>query len=370
MNILIIGEFSGFAKHLKYGFEKLGHNVVIVLNGDGWKGFTPTGNDIFYKNKTWKLFGLAIRGTGKLDAFLENRRIHSELKRLFPTGIDVIFCVHYSFLSSHWWQCGVKQDFVSFYIKKGAKLIMSECGGTMAGRYNNPELYKSFGYDEMPVKEERYSFLLERSQLIIPTAYGYYVDLLAYAKYNPYDITKVAHAIPLPITVDEKYIYNPCVGKKIVIFHGIINPEKKGTKYIKAAMEKIQEEYPERVECICKGGMPYDEYIRLFDRIDILIDQCNIREGGWGINSTIGAMKAKCVLVSCGDKNQEHMGIPEIPFVPIKTDSNQIYEVLKDLVTHPGKIDDLKLAGRRFTEKYCETSIVAKKYLNLLGDKQ
>ena len=132
-------------------------------------------------------------------------------------------------------------------------------------------------------------------------------------------------------------------------------------------MEKLEKEFPDRVECICKGGMPYDEYVKLFDRMDILIDQCNTREGGWGVNATIGAMKGKCVLVSCGTKNQEHMGIPYIPFIPIKTDSNQIYEVLKDLVTHPNKIDEIKLSSRKFVEIYCECSVVAKKYLKSVG---
>ena len=194
-----------------------------------------------------------------------------------------------------------------------------------------------------------------------------YSDIINYANLHPYDTSKVINSIPLPITVDKDFNVLPCQNRKIIVFHGIIRPKKKGTSYIQAAMDKLQKEYPDKVECICKGGMPYDEYVKLFDRIDILVDQCNILEVGWGVNATIGAMKGKCVLVSCGDKNQEHMGIPEIPFVPIKTDSNQIYEVLKDLVTHPQKIDEIKVAGRKFTEKYCECSAVAKRYLESIG---
>ena len=42
MNILIIGEFSAFAKHLKNGFKKLGHQVTIVHAGDSFKKINKT----------------------------------------------------------------------------------------------------------------------------------------------------------------------------------------------------------------------------------------------------------------------------------------------------------------------------------------
>lgn len=37
MKILIIGEYSGFASNLALGFRKLGCEVVILGNLDGWK---------------------------------------------------------------------------------------------------------------------------------------------------------------------------------------------------------------------------------------------------------------------------------------------------------------------------------------------
>ena len=241
---------------------------------------------------------------------------------------------------------------------------MSECGGSMAGQYSHREFYEKVGYKDFPLEDARYTFLLENSNVIIPTNYCYYSDLIAYSHCHPYYTSKVVHAIPLPITIDEDYNIESCINRRIVIFHGIINPEKKGTRYIQEAMEKIQKEYPDKVECICKGGMPYDEYVKVFDRIDILIDQCAL-DDVWGINATIGAMKGKCVLVSCGNKHQDHMKIPELPFVDIKANVDVIYEKIKDLVLHPEKIDKLKVLCRSFVENYCESSIIAQKYLDL-----
>lgn len=366
MNILIIGEFSGFAKHLKSGFEKLGHRVVVFLNGDGWKGFQPTGEDLFYRNKAWKVFGVTIRGTGRIDSIFENLRIQRELDRLFPEGVDIIFCVNYSFLSANPGQCGVSLGYISRSIKRGAKLIMSECGRSMAGKYSHEVFYNRIGYQDTPLEDRRYSFLLEHSKVIVPTVYGYYTDLITYARCHPYDTTKVAHSVPLPINIDDKMSFQSCVGRKIVVFHGIIRPAAKGTSFIQEAMMKLQKEMPDRVECICQGGIPYDDYVKLFERMDILIDQCAL-EGYWGMNATIGAMKGKCVLVSCGNKNQEHMNINDIPFVNIRADVDDIYNTLKELVMHPERIDRIKKEGRMFVEKYCESSVVAKKYLDLVN---
>ena len=68
MNILIIGEFSGFAKHLKRGFELLGHRVVIAHTGDGWKGFKPTGQDVLFGVKNLSIGGHQIGGSWRLNA--------------------------------------------------------------------------------------------------------------------------------------------------------------------------------------------------------------------------------------------------------------------------------------------------------------
>ena len=45
-----------------------------------------------------------------------------------------------------------------------------------------------------------------------------------------------------------------CVGRRIVIFHGIIREDFKGTKYFLEALERIKQEYPDKVEIIVDGN--------------------------------------------------------------------------------------------------------------------
>lgn len=365
MNILIIGEFSAFAKHLKNGFEQLGHRVVVTATGDGWKGLKGTGEDIFYEKRVLRVFGKVIPGSAHLFAANTNNSLLKDIYSRFPNGVDLIVVIHYGFLSSNCFEAGVGIGYVRNQIATGAKLIMSICAGDPAGWYAYKEKYKEWGMSASVHKDNRYSFLLQNSDVIIPITYSYYYAISKYAEYENFDIRKIHNAIPLPMTLDNSFNFSSCVGRKIVVFHGIIRPKMKGTYYIQPAMERLQKEFPDKVECVCMGKIPYDEYVKLFDRIDILIDQAT--NNGWGVNAAIGAMKGKCVLVSCGKENGVNMGFDDVPFVEIKRDTNNIYQVLKELVLNPNRIDEIKKASRRFMEDHCECGVVAKQYLRAVG---
>ena len=364
MNILIVGEFSAFAKHLKDGFIKLGHNVTVTMTGDGWKNIKGDKDDICYKISSFQVFGKKIPKSHIFSTIRANRYIRKKLQEKYEDKqLDLIIVINYKFLSNSCIQPGVNLKFVKNAIEKGSKLIMSVCGGDPSMIYYKPDLYKEWGMKPKLKSDKRYSFLLKYSNVIIPIAYIYYQATKNYVTHEMFDVNKLKKTIPLPITIDNDYSINSCVGREIVIFHGIIRPQMKGTYYIQPAMERLQKEYPNRVICVCKGGMPYDEYNKVFNSVDILIDQvagCD----GWGINATIGAMKGKCVLVSCGDKNEEHMGIPYIPFVDIKRNEEDIYETLKSLIMNPEKIDKIKVESRKFVEQYCDSAVVAKRYLD------
>lgn len=363
MNILIIGEFSAFAKHLKNGFKELGHDVCIVQGGDGWKHIKHDSDDIHYSFKSWHLFGKQIRGSVRLCYPRVNRYVQKRLEARFPRGIDLIVVTNYEFTSNSTFTFGVKLNYLKKCLNQGSKLIMMVCGGDPSQQYSFPDYYKMMGYSK-PLRDERYDFLLRNAHKVIPTIYSYYYSVKRYCEKFGYSVDNINHAIPVPMTLDN-YEIRPCANRKIVIFHGIIRPISKGTPYIQAAMDRIQRDFPDKVECICKGGLPYDEYVKLFDSVDILIEQTY--HNGWGVNAAIGAMKGKCVLAPCGPENCENMGIDYIPFVRIGPDSEQIYQALKALIMDPGRIDRLKQDSRRFMEKHCECGIVAGKYLKAVG---
>ena len=363
MNILIVGEFSAFAKHLKNGFLQLGHDVCVIQDGDGFKKITPAYGDIVYRNKNFELFGIEIPKSLSLAAFFLNRNLEAKIVKRFNGKIDLVVIVNYRFLSLNWHTIGLRLPFIMGLLDKGAKLIVSACGGDPAFRSTYPDLMKIWGMNsKQDLNDKRFLFLLDQSNVIIPTIYSYYYSMRSFCERLGKYENKVHKPIPLPMTVDKDCQISSCANRKIVVFHGVIRPKEKGTPYIKEAMDRLLKKYPDKVQCICKGGMPYDEYVKVFEDVDILIDQTY--QNGWGVNAAIGAMKGKCVLAPCGKENGDLMGIPDIPFVQIGPDSNQIYEVLEDLILNPSKIDDIKLRSRRFIENYCDSKLVAKQYVD------
>lgn len=365
MNILIVGEFSGFAKHLKNGFKKLGHHVTIVMTPDSFKKFKGDAEDILYGYNI-SLFGKPIKGTAlllnPLRALWIKGKLSCKYKQSRP---DVIVVINYNFITTSRFNSGTPLPFLKEQIRRGSKLIMVCCGGDPAYNYTYPDLLQQWGHGDRigDLHDDRYSWLLQNSHVIIPMAVSYYEAVVNYANYEKYDTTKVVHSIPPPMTVDDDVTFDSCVGRKIVIFHGIVRPREKGTPFIQAAMERLKKEMPEKVECVCRGGMPYDEYIKLYKSVDILVDQTNGR--GFGMQSLIGAMKGKCVLVSNSDENTKDMGFKSAPFVHIGPDSEQIYQTLKELVLNPERVDEIKRASRLFVEEHCESRVVAERYLNL-----
>lgn len=367
MNILIVGEFSGFAKHLKNGFKKLGHQVTIVMAPDSFKKFHGDSDDILY-GYNLSIFGHSIKGTARLlnpiRAFFIRLKLDNRYRKKCP---DLIIVINYRFITTSRLESGTPLAFLEKQQERGSKLIMTCCGADPAFNYSYPELLKRWGYDMKTrgIHDDRFSWLLHHANTIIPIAIIYYDSILNYAKLEKFDIKKIHHSIPLPITIDNGCVFHPIEERKILIFHGIVRPADKGTSFITKAMDKLQKEMPEKVKCVCCGGLPYDEYIKIFDKVDILVDQAYGR--GFGMNALIGAMKGKCVLVSNPKENMYNMGIKENPFIEIGPNSDQIYLKLKELVQNPMRIEEIKRKSRQFVENFCECSIVVEKYMNSVG---
>ena len=224
MNILIVGEFSGFAKHLKNGLKQLGHQVIVVMAPDSFKKFHGDKDDIVYGYNI-SLFGKPIKGSARILAPFRALWIRWKLNQLYKGCFpDLIVVINHSFITTTFYTPGTPQSFLEKQLKRGSKLILTECGSTPADCYNHQDFWQNRGR-RIVLEDNRYSFLLNCSHVIIPTTYGYYENLMKYANYYQFDTSKVHHAIPLPIKVDQECTISSCVGRKMVIFHGIIRPQ-------------------------------------------------------------------------------------------------------------------------------------------------
>lgn len=370
MNILIIGEYSAFAKHLKDGFIKLGHQVMIVQNGDGFKQIPSSPDDYRYTIKYLSLFGHRFIHSHVLFNHQINKEIEKRIVCRFPDKIHLIIVISYGFLYENSWRStGISLPFLQKMLDKGPKLVMSCCGTDPAFRLIKKEMCLAMG--ESPntcnKRNKRFDFLIKHSHVIIPVTKDYKVSISGYCKMSSLR-ANISRTVPLPMTVIPEIKQNSCIGRKIVIFHGINRPQAKGTPFIVEAMNRLAETHKEQVTCIAKGKMPYEEYCALFQDIDILIDQTY--SDGMGINAAIGLMNGKVVLGGNSKESEDEIGYGKCPIINIEPDADQIYSVLVELIQDPKKIEQIKKESRKYALTYLDSKKIAQRYIDLAFNQQ
>lgn len=228
MKILIIGEFSGFAKHLKNGFNQLGHEVSIVHTGDGFKGFKADDNDILYSlphNITVGSFELKWS-----NFFFRQKKNNEIIAKLNKKGdFDIIVIICDSFITNSIFKVGVSLGYVKKQVQKGAKVILTSCGGDAAYlKYLPEEKFFDIAFPNgIPdyINSKKLCELLKFTSVIIPTAYDYYYTMNRFLDRNFCGKVSMTY-VPLPITIMPVTITS-CKNRKIVIFHGVIRPIRK-----------------------------------------------------------------------------------------------------------------------------------------------
>lgn len=369
MNILIVGEFSAFAKHLKDGFQKLGHNAYVVTTGDTFKKIPSDKDDILYpETKSLTLFGHHIPKSYYIANPITNICISRQIRRR-GLKYDLVVIINDTFVSNQFYKTGVKLDYIKQLKAEGSKIILSCCG-------NDPaycEFYKELRYSEeyekagcytppSSLRIDRFDYLLQLSDWVVPTSYEYWYAICKYAKTHNIQC-RISNVIMLPITVEGDVVIDRNDNDKIVIFHGINDEQKKGTAYFVDALDRIQKDYLGKVETVVAKRLPYNEYLAIMNKMDILLDQTN--SYGFGINACLGLMKGKIVFSGYEPEMSSHVGVSS-PIVNVIPDSSMIYDQLKYFIENPAKILEARRQSRRFALDYLSSDIIAQQYINLI----
>lgn len=372
MKIIIIGEFSSFAKNLSIGFRKNGHDCFVFSWGDGFKMITQDDSCSYtVKYRKTKTF------SKKIDFFLfllnswkEYLKLRKFVKRMSARGKwDAILVVNPGFIKQRcrFWQAFFTKQMIQSLVSNPNNIYLSACGSDVPyydywskhswknqdiinwgkGKYLSRSMIKHHMY---------YSSFINK---VIPVMFGY---AQAWRNSEFSQSYHVLDTIPLPVDC-SKFKTNNNVKDKIVVFHGIIRPIAKGTSYIKSAMDKLQLMYPDLVECKAEGGLPLDEYLQLLDRTNILIDQS--LSDSVGMNGLYGLAMGKVVMGGNELDNQREYQEFDCPVININPDANQIYHELEKIILSPQIIHTLSLKSREYVENVHDSQHVAKRYIEV-----
>lgn len=352
MKILLLGEYSGFYKNLKEGLQEIGYDAKLAANGDGWK--KVSGADFLLTKNSKSFLG---KCNGSIVYPLENLKNfygHDVVQVINP----IIFhkCLNYFLLKK------IK--------KNNGKFFLSATGDDyyVYKAYENNQ-YKYFPFDENEkihitynqdtwmgrINIKNNNLVLEMCDGVIPTAYEY---IKAYEKHP-----KTMGYIPLPINIDDVSYGENIVYGKIIFFHGLNREVEKGTKYIKSAFDIIKDKYPNDVEVIIDGKLPLNEYLKIMQRTNVIVDQC--KSYSWNsMNSLYAMAKGKIVMGGAEREAICRSNLDSVPVVNIKPNVHDIVRKMEWIIENRKNIMEFGYISRKFVEKFHDYRKIAQMYVD------
>ncbi len=362
MRILLIGEYSNVHWTLSEGLRKLRHEVCVVSDGDSWKNYC---RDI----------DLSRKSLGKFDTFrylLKVKKIFKNLK-----DYDVVQLINPIFLDL---RAKRIRPFYDMLRKNNRKLFIGAFG--MDHYWVKTCLdcktfkYSDFNIGERSRKDEPLNKIYikdwlygEKSGLNIDMAKdcdGVIAGLYEYYKcYYPEYPAKTAF-IPFPINTAD--IKEKTFGDKLLPVKFFIGIQKnrsvyKGTDIMLKALERLQKDYPERCEIKKAESVPYDEYQKMINDSDCLLDQ--LYSYTPAMNGLL-AMSKGLVLVGGGEEEQYEI-IHENklrPIINVLPSEDDVYNQLKTLIFHPERIKTLSKESTEYILKHHDYVKVAQQYVD------
>ena len=361
MKILLLGEFSNVHWTLACALRKLGHEVSVISNGDEWKGYP---SDISL-----------VRKPGRMGSIAYLYRVLRLLPKL--KGYDVVQLinpVHFIDLKA---ERGIR---IYDYLRKHNKRIFLGAFGydhyyvydSIVNRtlrycdFYTPTREVHHDWNSANEQDWLHTFKKDANIHIAKTCDGIISGLYEYdVAYRPLFGDKTTF-IPFPIEtkdIDEG-ILTMHEGRKLRFFIGIQKARSiyKGTDIMLRALERLVAEYPNDCELLKAESVPFEQYSRMIEDCDILLDQ--LYGYSPAMNALLAMSKGKIVIggaePECYDILDEQTLRPMVNVAPSEQD---VYEKLEWLIKNKQQIATMQQQSIEFITKHHSPAKVAQQYI-------
>ena len=375
MKILLLGEYSGLHNSLKRGLQQLGHDVLLVGTGDGYKRFDVDldyGSNLMDKTYSRIFVKIIHRISGwNLVAWDRGRKF----KKLLPQlkGFDVVQLINEHAIKSH---PKTEIQLLKALIAQNGNFFLLSCGTdyisvhyALQGHFKysiltpwqeNKKVKANFDqvlkYVSPPFKA-LHEFIYKNIKGVIASDLDYHLPLKDQEKY--------LGMIPNPVDVDQLKFKPPQPGETIKILHGFstANYIKKGNRFFDEALDRIAETYPNQVEIKRISGLPYSEYLEHLDSCHILLDQVYAYDQGY--NALTAMAMGKVVFSGAETEWLEHYGLDQDQVaINALPDVAYLTQKLSALIDNPAKIAEIGSEARSFIEDRHHYKLIAEAYCN------
>lgn len=378
MRILLIGEFSRLHNSLKEGLVALGHEVLIVANGDGFKNYPV---DLSTKAK-WcetKLGNIPRQLIFRLTKFDIARiefgiRYYLHLDKL--KNFDVVQLINEAPIQiipqfeRFLLRKTFKQNHKSFLLCCGVDYLVAKHLIEKKERYSimNP-------YFENSKSKKEFQFILDfKSNNHKKTHHLVYQNIQGViASDIDYVLPMQKHPlflglIPNPINTDAIEFSELKIEDIIIIFLGINRGTyyTKGIAFFEKALEILKAKYSSKIEIVIAENLPYQTYINQYNRAHIILDQVYSFDQGY--NALEAMAKGKVVFTGAEKEFTQYYNLNEKVAINAMPDVDYLTNELEHLINNPKEIIAIGANARKFIEKEHNYIEVANKYLSKWND--
>ncbi len=380
MRVLLVGEYSGVHSNLRELLLERGHEVIFIHDGDSYKKFQNSDLSVEYKrinlnhylmNKfiSFYILILDILGIKGLIQCLKYIKILEALKEFdivqlintkpfgqFGTFANYLLLKKIFKLNNNCYLCALGDDYtwVKSCLKKNPPYSMFDNLKIINIRCFIYSLNYVYGIGASFID----NFVKKNVISTIPGLYDYY---FAYKSMNE----SCTEIIPIPIKINENVV-NVKVEYPIKIFHGWQEGKelRKGNFLFDEAIKKLMLKYPDKLEYKVVKGVPYSEYIKLFDECHIFIDQCYSLDRG--VNALLGMASGKVVLSGCDEMTVNYYkNNLDKSIINSEPDIDKIYADLEELILNLEKIKIMMRNSKNYIKNYHNYDRVYNCYLKI-----
>ena len=374
MKILLLGEYSRLHNSLKEGLVSLGHEVTIVASGDDFKKYDTdyTIDSRFFsrfwfirkvKNLVYKITSIDLEKIEravrfyfllpKLKGFHHVQLINSDAIETYPFLARFLYKKTFKNIESRsLLVCGDETPVIDYLLKKELKYSV------LTPYFEDATLRKQF---EFPLKyrtkryRKTFDWLHKNCNALIASDLDYKIPLEA-MEYK-------THFIPNPINTDTIEFKKLEINTKVVLFLGINRGSsiKKGISFFEKALTLIKEKYNDKVEIIITENVPYRQYISLYNKAHILLDQVYAYDQGY--NALEAMAKGKVVFTGAENEFTKKYNLTERVAVNALPDVESLVSELSFLIENPEEIIAIGKRARTFIEKEHHYIQIAEKYV-------
>ena len=366
MKILLIGEYSNVHWTLAEGLRSLGHTVCVVSNGDFWKDYM---RDISLVRKYTMIGGISYMF--KTYALLPWLRGYDIVQLINPMFLELKaerIAPIYRYLKAHNRKIflgafGMDAYWVEACTRKPRTFRYSDFNIGESSIDNSYTREQAADWKGTPKARLNHEIATECNG-IIAGMYEYYT---AYSNKHADKLTYIPFPI-YPGQTKESELYT--TDRKLRFFIGIQKERSiyKGTDIMLRALERIAERYPDLCEMLKAESIPFEEYSKMVNNCDILLDQ--LYGYSPGMNALLAMSKGKIVVGGAEEECYAINGETTLrPMVNVNPNEDDVYRKLEWLVLNRDKVATMQKESIEYIEKHHHPEKVAERYLKFWGEK-